>query len=221
MPLPWEYLWILVFGFCGGLMWGFWGHFPRKTSRKISTKIPFKKKHPPKNQGNFLTKNPLRESSALRCPGCPIMSGMERTIYRRGSPLLFSSSWSEASMVFSLLSGPMVYTLFPCRWYTPYFLDCSVTSGLRDRPREEGCHGGGVYLFFSLNFYLHPGAEWLGLWNSESGKGGWKTQRKGKLLCLTYHKTSPQKHFWAPPPPMIFRHVHRGTARGAPGGREK
>ena len=28
--------------------------------------------------------------------------------------LLFSFSGSEASMVYTLLSGPMVYTLFPC-----------------------------------------------------------------------------------------------------------
>ena len=62
--------------------------------------------------------------------------------------LFFSFSGSEASMVYALLSGPMVYTLFPCfprkMVYTISFF-CSVTSGSGDRPRKEGCHGGGVY----------------------------------------------------------------------------
>ena len=53
-------------------------------------------------------------------------------------------------MVYTLLSGPMVYTLFPCfprkMVYTIAFF-CSVTSGSGDRPRKEGSHGGGVYSF--------------------------------------------------------------------------
>ena len=54
-------------------------------------------------------------------------------------------------MVYTLLSGPMVYTLFPCfpkkMVYTIAFF-CSVTSGSGNRPRKEGCHGGGgVYSF--------------------------------------------------------------------------
>ena len=54
-------------------------------------------------------------------------------------------------MVYTLLSGPMVYTLFPCfprkMAYTVVFF-CSVASGSGDRPRKEGCHSGGVYPFF-------------------------------------------------------------------------
>ena len=54
-------------------------------------------------------------------------------------------------MVCTLLSGPMVYALSPCfprkMVYTIAFF-CSVTLGLGDRPRKEGCHGGGVYSFF-------------------------------------------------------------------------
>ena len=47
-------------------------------------------------------------------------------------------------MVYTLLSRPMVYTLFPCfprkMVYTIAFC-CSVTSGSGDRPRKEGSHG--------------------------------------------------------------------------------
>ena len=50
-------------------------------------------------------------------------------------------------MVYTLRTGPMVYTLFPCfprqRVYTIGFF-CSVTSGSGHRHRKEGCHGGGV-----------------------------------------------------------------------------
>ena len=55
-------------------------------------------------------------------------------------------------MVSTLLSGPMVYTLFPCfprKMVYTIACFCSVTSGLGDRPRKEGCHSGGI-LFFSL-----------------------------------------------------------------------
>ena len=49
--------------------------------------------------------------------------------------------------MYTLLSGPMVYTLFPClprkMVYTIAFFG-SVTSGSGDRPRKEGCHGGGL-----------------------------------------------------------------------------
>ena len=46
-----------------------------------------------------------------------------------------------------------MYTLFPCFCqengiHHSFF--CSVTSGSGDRPRKEGCHGGGVYSFFPL-----------------------------------------------------------------------
>ena len=56
-------------------------------------------------------------------------------------------------MVYSLLSGPMVYTLFPCfprkMVYTMvHSFFCSVTSGSGNRPRKGGCHGGGMYSFF-------------------------------------------------------------------------
>ena len=34
--------------------------------------------------------------------------------HHRGNPPFFSFSGSEASMVYTLLSRPMVYTLFPC-----------------------------------------------------------------------------------------------------------
>ena len=63
--------------------------------------------------------------------------------------LLFSVSGSEASMLYNLISGPMVYALFPCfpkdAVYAIAFF-CSATSGSGDRPRE-GRHGGGVFLF--------------------------------------------------------------------------
>ena len=54
-------------------------------------------------------------------------------------------------MVYTLLSGAMVYTLFPCfsqgnGIHHSFF--CSVTSGSGDRPRKEGCHGGGVCSVF-------------------------------------------------------------------------
>ena len=54
--------------------------------------------------------------------------------------------------MYTLLSGPMVYTLFPCfprkRVYTIAFFFCSATMGSGDRPRKEGFDGGGVYSFF-------------------------------------------------------------------------
>ena len=54
--------------------------------------------------------------------------------------------------MYALLSGPMVYTLFPLfsqenGIHHRFF--CSVTSGSGDRPRKEGSRGGGVYSFFS------------------------------------------------------------------------
>ena len=62
----------------------------------------------------------------------------------------FSFSGSKASLVYTLLSGPMVHTLFPCFpkgvVYTIAFF-FSVTSGSGNRPRQEGCHSGGVYRF--------------------------------------------------------------------------
>ena len=75
-----------------------------------------------------------------------LLIGRKSIHHHRGNPP-FSFSESEASMVFALLSGPMVYTLFPCypkdMVYT-IALFCSVTSGSGDRPRKEMCHGGGV-----------------------------------------------------------------------------
>ena len=60
-------------------------------------------------------------------------------------------------MVYTLLSGPMVYTIFSCfprkMVYTIAFFFSSVTSGSGDRPRKEGCHGGGVYSFFPNSFF--------------------------------------------------------------------
>ena len=77
-------------------------------------------------------------------------------------------------MVYTLLYGPMVYTLFPCfpgQWYTPLFFVGSVTSESGDRPRKEGCHGGGVDSFCPL-FQREPqGAGWRSvtqLWGSPS-----------------------------------------------------
>ena len=62
-------------------------------------------------------------------------------------------------MVYSLLSGPMVHTLFPCfprkMAYTIAFF-CSVTSGSGDRPRKEGSHSGGVYSFRSQKGLTKP-----------------------------------------------------------------
>ena len=53
-------------------------------------------------------------------------------------------------MVYTLLSGPMVYTLplFSQENGIHHSFFCSVTSGSGDRPRKEGSHGGGVYSFF-------------------------------------------------------------------------
>ena len=59
--------------------------------------------------------------------------------------------------MYTLFSGPMVYTLFfPClkllsqenAIHHRFF--CSVTSGSGDRPEKEGCHGGGDRPLFSL-----------------------------------------------------------------------
>ena len=52
----------------------------------------------------------------------------------------------------TLLSGPTVYTLFPCfprkMVYTIAFFFALWTLGSGDRPREEGCHVDGVHSFF-------------------------------------------------------------------------
>ena len=56
--------------------------------------------------------------------------------------------------MYTPLSGPMVYTLFPCfprkMVYTIAFC-WSVTSASGDKPRKEGSHGGGVYSFLPLH----------------------------------------------------------------------
>ena len=64
-----------------------------------------------------------------------------------------SFSGSEAAMVYTLLSRPMVYTPFPC-----FPQDVVYTIAFRwlcdgDRAREEGCHGGGVYSLFPVRFF--------------------------------------------------------------------
>ena len=63
-------------------------------------------------------------------------------------------------------------------------LFCSMTSGSGDRPRKEGCHGGGVYSFFPRKFGL-PHKQKIGVnkgWVRESeigeecrefGRGSW------------------------------------------------
>ena len=43
--------------------------------------------------------------------------------------------------------GVYPFPLFPRKWSAPWHF-CSVTPGSCDRPRKEGCHGGGVYSFF-------------------------------------------------------------------------
>ena len=58
----------------------------------------------------------------------------------------------------ALSSGPIVYTLFP---HFPKHMDYTialfaVTSGSGDRPREEGCQGGGVYSFYPRKIPKDP-----------------------------------------------------------------
>ena len=53
--------------------------------------------------------------------------------------------------MYTLLSGPIMYTLFHCfprKMVYTIAIFGSVTSGSGERPRKEGCHGGGVYSFF-------------------------------------------------------------------------
>ena len=53
--------------------------------------------------------------------------------------------------MYTLLSGPMVYTLFPLFSQENgihHIFFCSVTSGSGNRPRKEGWHNGGVHSFF-------------------------------------------------------------------------
>ena len=76
--------------------------------------------------------------------------------HRRNHPLFFFEVWG--SMVYTTLSGPMAYTLFPCSLREMVYtiaLFCSVTSGSGDTPREEGCHGGGVYCEGVESFQMH------------------------------------------------------------------
>ena len=74
--------------------------------------------------------------------------------------LPFFFFWVWGSMVYTLLSGPMVYTCFPCfprKMVCTIAFFCSVTSGSGDRPKKEGCHGGGVYSYFPDNMLRKQG----------------------------------------------------------------
>ena len=72
----------------------------------------------------------------------------------------------------TLLSGPMVYTLCPCfprkMVYTIIYF-CSAASGSGDRPRKEGCHGGGVYSFSPCSFWCFPFLYFFGIFPMFSG----------------------------------------------------
>ena len=66
------------------------------------------------------------------------------------NPLFFEFFGSEASMMYTLLSEPMVYTLFSCFPRKMVYTMASFSlwaRGSGERPGKEGCHGGGVYSF--------------------------------------------------------------------------
>ena len=84
-----------------------------------------------------------------------------------GNPFFFSFSGSEASMVYTLLSGPMCipFPLLSQENGIHHSFFGSVTLGSGNRPRKEGCHGGGVYSFFKFLVVRQPRSP-CGLSNS-------------------------------------------------------
>ena len=108
-----------------------------------------------KRSGSHLTEREALWREASLRNWRVIISGQKKVYTTTVETLHFSLfSVSETSMVYTLLSGPMVYTLLTCfpRKGIPHSFFCSVTSGSGDRPRKEGCHSGGVQFFVPLNF---------------------------------------------------------------------
>ena len=85
------------------------------------------------------------------------LAGKKKVYTTTAESLLFSSSSSEASVVYTLLSGPMVYTLFPCfprkRVYTIPFLLCDLRAGRQTEKR-------GVPRWWCILFFPWPRAGW-------------------------------------------------------------
>ena len=86
-------------------------------------------------------------SPSLRPPSYPSGTGKKKVYTTTVETLLCCFSGSEAPMVYSLLSEPMVYTVFLSQEngiHHSFVLLCDLGVG---RPKKEGCHGG-VCSFF-------------------------------------------------------------------------
>ena len=94
------------------------------------------------NIGRFYNKK-TGEKSNIFALNLPMKSGVrQKSIHHRGN-LHFLFSGSDASMLYTLLSGPMVYPfslVFQGNGTPQMFLLCDL--GSEDRPRHEGCTGG-------------------------------------------------------------------------------
>ena len=93
-------------------------------------------------------------------------------------------------MVYTLLSGPMVYTVFPCfprkTRDTPQLFFCPVTPGSGDRPRKEGCHCGGGCSFFPSTRERKPSPKFIWPNFFSISQGSWTSALSGHE-CLCQH----------------------------------
>ena len=98
-------------------------------------------------------------SKMLACRG--LRPGNKKYTPPPRKPSFFPFSGSEASMVYTLLSGPMVYTLFPCfprkMVYNIAFLLCDL--GVGRQTEKRGVPRWWCIVFFPLCVcpYGHPG----------------------------------------------------------------